>query len=334
MRLGILDQSPIRAGGTAREALLATIELAKLADRLGYSRYWVAEHHNSRTLASASPEILIPMLAVNTQRIRIGSGGVMLTHYSALKVAEVFRMLETLFPGRIDMGLGRAPGSDGLTAQALSHGPGALPIEAYPEQVADVLGFMRGELPEDHPYAALHATPHGDSMPVPWLLGSAYDSARFAAEMGLGFSFAHFISPQGGERVVAAYRERFQPSPWLAQPAVNVCVAAICAESDDEARRIAISRHLMRLRREQGRSLGGVPSIEDALAVELSEPEQEYIDFQHTLALEGSPGRVREGLTAVAEQYDADELLVVTITHDYADRERSYELLAAEFALS
>jgi luciferase family oxidoreductase group 1 len=334
MRLGILDQSPIRAGGTAREAVLATIELAKLADRLGYSRYWLAEHHNSGTLASASPEILIPMLAENTERIRVGSGGVMLTHYSALKVAEVFRMLETLFPGRIDMGLGRAPGSDGLTASALSHGPGALPLEAYPDQIADVMGFMTGELPEGHPYATLRAAPRGDGVPVPWLLGSAYDSARFAAEMGLGFSFAHFISPQGGERVVADYRERFQPSPWLAEPMVIVGVAAICAETDEQARRIAMSRHLMRLRREQGRALGGVPSIEDAEAVELSEPEQEYIDFQHTLALEGSPARVREGLTTVAEQYDTDELLVVTITHDYADRARSYELLARELELS
>jgi luciferase family oxidoreductase group 1 len=334
MRLGILDQSPIRSGGTAREAVLATIELARLADRLGYSRYWLAEHHNSRTLASASPEVLMPMLAANTERIRIGSGGVMLTHYSALKVAENFRMLETLFPGRIDMGLGRAPGSDGLTARALSHGPGALPIEAYPDQVADVMGFMTGELPEEHEYASLHAAPSGDGVPVPWLLGSAYDSAKFAAEMGLGFSFAHFISPQGGERVVDAYRKTFQPSQWLSEPMVNVGVAAICAETDEQAHRVALSRHMMRLRREQGRALGGVPSIEEAEAVELSEPEQEYIDFQHTLGLEGSPQRVHEGLTTVAEQYDADELLVVTITHDYADRERSYELLAAELKLS
>ena len=334
MCLGILDQSPTRAGGTAREAVLATIELARLTDRLGYSRYWLAEHHNSRTLASASPEVLIPMLAANTERIRVGSGGVMLTHYSALKVAEVFRMLEALFPGRIDMGLGRAPGSNGLTARALSHGPGALPIEANPEQVADVMGFMTGEMLQGHQYAAIHAAPSGKGVRVPWLLGSAYDSARFAAEMGLAFSFAHFISSQGGERVVAAYREQFQPSPWLAEPMVNVGVAAICAETDEEAHCIALSRHLMRLRRKQRRALGCVPSIEDAEAVELSEPEQEYIDFQHTLGLEGSPQCVHEGLRTVAEQYDADELLVVTITHDYADRERSYELLAGELELA
>ena len=333
MRLGILDQSPIRKGGTPREALLATIELAQLADRLGYSRYWVAEHHNSATLASASPEVLIPMLASNTERIRIGSGGVMLTHYSALKVAEVFRMLETLFPGRIDMGLGRAPGSDGLTAEALKHGPGALPLEAYPYQVEDVIGFMTGELPEDHRFASLRATPRGDDLPAPWLLGSAYDSARLAAALGLGFSFAHFISPQGGERVVAEYRERFQPSPWLAEPLVNVGVAAICAETDDEAQRLAMSRHLMRLRREQGRTMGGVPSIEEALAEDLTEPERDYIQYQQSLSLEGSPARVREGLAQVAAQYETDELIVVTITHDYADRARSYELLAQEFAM-
>jgi luciferase family oxidoreductase group 1 len=184
--LGVLDQSPIRKGGTPREAVLATIELARAVEGFGYSRYWLAEHHNSRTLASASPEILIPPVAAATERIRVGSGGVMLTHYAALKVAEQFRMLETLYPGRIDLGLGRAPGSDRLTAAALHHGPGALPLEAYPQQVTDVLRYMTGEVPGDHPFHGIRATPAGPSMPEPWLLGSAYDSAHYAAELGLG----------------------------------------------------------------------------------------------------------------------------------------------------
>jgi luciferase family oxidoreductase group 1 len=331
VRLGVLDQSPIRKGGTPREAVLATIELARAADRLGYARYWLAEHHNSRTLASATPEILIPPVAAATERIRVGSGGVMLTHYAALKVAEQFRMLETLYPGRIDMGLGRAPGSDRLTAAALHHGPGALPLEAYPEQVVDVLRYMTGEVPPEHPFHGIRATPAGPSMPEPWLLGSAYDSARFAAELGLGFAFAQFISPDGGQRVVREYRERFQPSPFLAEPRVILGVAAICAPTDEEAHRIALSRHLMRLRREQGRPEGGIPSIEEAEATRFTEPERDYIAYQQSLALEGSPERVRDGLLALAEEYGAGELMIVTITHDYKHRRRSYELIAEAF---
>jgi luciferase family oxidoreductase group 1 len=335
LRLGIVDQSPIRAGGTAREALLATIELAKAADRLGYSRYWVAEHHNSTTLASATPEVLIPLLASNTSRLHVGSGGVMLTHYAALKVAEQFRMLETLFPGRIDMGLGRAPGSDQRTSAALAHGPGALPLEAYPDQVADVIRYMTDTVPQGHRFAGIRATPASDGMPTPWLLGSAYDSAKFAAEQGLAFSFAHFISPEGGgPRVVQAYRDQFRPSALLQEPRVNVGVAALCAETDAEAHRIGMSRHLMRLRRAEGRASVGVPSIETALSTEFSEPELDYIRYQQSLAVEGSPERVRAGLEELAAEYGVDELLLVTVTHDYAHRLHSYELLAEAFYLT
>lgn len=334
LRLGILDQSPIRRGGTAREALLATLELAQAADRLGYSRYWVAEHHNTSTLASASPELLIPLIASSTERIRVGSGGVMLTHYSSLKVAETFRMLETLFPGRIDMGLGRAPGSDRLTAGALERGPGALPLDAYPEQVRDLIRYMTDEVPREHPFHGVRAIPAGEGMPLPWLLGSAYDSAQFAAEQGLPFSFAHFISPSGGQRVVQAYREHFRPSALCPEPRVNVGVAALCAETDADAHRIGLSRHLMRLRREQGRRESGVPSIEDALNTDFTEPEIDYIRYQQSLTFEGNPTRVAEGLRDLAAEYETDEVLVVTITHDYADRLRSYELLAEAAGLT
>ncbi|MEI6664939.1 MAG: LLM class flavin-dependent oxidoreductase [Chloroflexota bacterium] len=333
-KLGIVDQSPIRAGGTPREALLATLELAQAADRLGYSRYWVAEHHNSRTQASATPEVLIPLIANSTSRIHVGSGGVMLTHYSALKVAEQFRMLETLFPGRIDMGLGRAPGSDHLTAAALAHGPGALPLEAYPEQIADLVAYMTDTIPEGHRFRGIRATPAGEGMPIPWLLGSAYDSARFAAQQGLAFSFAHFISPDGGPRVVDEYRRYFEPSALLDKPLVNVGVAALCADTDEEAHRIGMSRHLMRLRRAEGRQNAGIPTIEEALTTEFTDPERDYIAYQQSLAVEGAPARVREGLEAIADDYGVDELLVVTITHSYADRLHSYELLANEFGLT
>ncbi|MSQ36116.1 MAG: LLM class flavin-dependent oxidoreductase [Dehalococcoidia bacterium] len=329
LQLSVLDQSPVRQGGSAREALLATIALAQAADRLGYVRYWLAEHHNTGTLASASPEVLAAAVAAATSAIRVGTGGVMLTHYAALKVAEVFRLLEALYPGRIDMGLGRAPGSDGLTARALAHGPGALPLEAYPLQVADVLAYMTEGVGAEHPHHGIRAIPAGPGMPEPWLLGSAWDSARFAAEQGLGFSFAQFISPAGGERVVAEYRARFRPSPWLAAPRVSIAVSALCADTTSEARRLGMSRHLMRLRRQQGRDeRAGVPTAEEALATEYTDAEWEYIRYQQSLAVEGEPEAVRGGLEELATLFETDEVMVVTITHDYAARARSYELLA------
>ena len=334
VKLSILDQSPIIQGGTARDALHATMELARAADRLGYTRYWLAEHHNTAMLASATPEILIPLIASQTDRIRVGSGGVMLTHYSALKVGETFRMLETLFPGRIDMGIGRAPGSDRLTAAALHHGPGALPLEAYPEQVADVLGYLADALPAGHPFQEVHAIPRGGDMPEPWLLGSAWDSASYAARLGLAFSFAQFISPDGGAEVIKRYCQEFRPSAWLSEPRASIGVHAICAPSTEEAHRLAMSRHLMWLRRRQGRPVaGGVPSIEEALNTQYTEPELDYIQHQQSLALEGDPESVRAGLLALATEYEVDEVMVVTITADYADRLRSYELLAQAFEL-
>ena len=310
-------------------------ELARAADRLGYTRYWLAEHHNTAMLASATPELLIPLIAANTSRIRVGSGGVMLTHYSALKVAETFCMLETLFPGRIDMGLGRAPGSDRLTAAALHHGPGALPLEAYPEQVADVLGYLADSLPAGHAFQDVRAIPRGGEMPEPWLLGSAWDSASYAAHLGLAFSFAQFISPDGGAEVIKRYREEFRPSAWLSEPRASIGVHAICAASTEEAHRLAMSRHLMWLRRRQGQPVaGGVPSMEEALSTQYTQPELDYIQYQQSLAVEGDPERVRDGLLALAAEYEVDEVMVVTITADYAARLRSYELLAQAFQLA
>lgn len=328
MRLSILDQSPIRKGGTPQEALRASIELAQAAERLGYTRYWVAEHHNSPTLAGSAPELLVALIAEHTSRIRVGSGGVMLTHYSPLKVAELFRWLETLHPGRIDMGLGRAPGTDQQTARALKHGPGALPLEAYPQQVADLLGYLTNSLPMDHRYRGVQASPVAHTVPVPWLLGSSGDSAEVAAELGTAFSFAHFISPDGGQRVVERYRQRFRPSPWLDEPLVNIGVSALCAESAEEARRLGMSRHLMRLRWMQD-AADGVPTVEEALSTSYTADELDYLRFQQRLGLEGDPEAVREAIEDIATSYGVDEVMVVTITHHYADRLRSYELLAA-----
>lgn len=355
MRLSVLDQSPIVSGHSASDALKATVELAKLADKLGYSRYWLAEHHNSSTLADASPEILIPVVAGATSRIKIGSGGVMLSHYAPLKVAETFRMLETLFPGRIDMGLGRAPGSDRMTAAALQTGPTAFPIETYPDQVSDLLLYHTGEVPSDHPFKGIKASPAGPGMAEPWLLASSFGSVSYAAKLGLPLSFAHFIAdshpshmPQGivqqekptreefgpGPELVQWYRENFQPSKLFQEPVVNVGVSAVCADSHEEAKRLGRARHFMRLRREQGRELGGVPSLEEMESATLDESEQNFLSHHSERAIEGTAAEVKERLNLLAEAYETDELIILTITPTYEARKRSYELLADAFDLN
>ena len=332
LTLGVLDQSPIREGGSAAAALAETIELAKATERLGYSRYWLAEHHNSRGLASSAPEVLIARVAAETSTMRIGSGGVMLSHYAPLKVAENFRTLETLYPGRIDLGVGRAPGSDGRTAQALTHGPGALGIQHYPHQVADLLRFVSDQLPEGHYFTGIPATPLGPTVPEPWMLGSSLESASMAAEFGVPFSFAHFINEAWAGEAITLYRRIFRPSQWLDEPRVSVGVSVICADTDERAEELAMSRWMWRLRNRQGRAYG-VPSVESAMAEELNEAEREYIDFQRKNALVGGPERVKERMESLATELEADEFIVVTITYDFADRLRSYELLAEAFGL-
>jgi luciferase family oxidoreductase group 1 len=332
LRLGILDQSPIVAGGTPAQAIAETLALARHADRLGYTRYWLAEHHSSTGLAGPAPEIMIARVAAETRRIRVGSGGVMLSHYSALKVAETFRVLETLSPGRIDLGIGRAPGSDQWTARALQHGPGALGIEHFPSQIGLLMGFLADDLPADHPFASIHAMPTGATVPEVWLLGSSDESAAYAAHFGCAFSFAHFINGEGGIAAMAAYRSDFQPSPRLAAPLGSVGVFVLCAETEEEARVVASSRDLSRLRRERG-ILGPVPSVAEALAYRYSDRELAWLDYHRRRQLVGTPAQVKQGLIALAAEYGVAELVILSICHEFAKRVRSYELLAAAFEL-
>jgi luciferase family oxidoreductase group 1 len=328
--LSILDQSPVRSGSTTADAIQETLELAALADRLGYHRYWLAEHHSTAALAGSAPEVLIGQVAARTSRIRVGSGGVMLSHYSALKVAENFRVLETLFPGRIDLGIGRAPGSDQRTARALRAGPGALGIEHFPQQVADTVAFLHNCLPEDHPFAGVRAMPIGPTAPEVWLLGSSDESAAIAAEFGLAFSFAHFINADGGEHVARAYRQAFKPAPWGAAPRVSVAAFAVCADTEAEAVRLAQSRHLFIARLYTGRG-GPYPSVEEAESYSYSPHELAIIEHAKRRSIAGDPSQVCERLLALAAAYDAEEIVVVTITHSVKARMRSYELLAEAF---
>ena len=329
VRLSVLDQSPIREGGTAGEALRETVELARRAEAFGYDRFWIAEHHGSAGLASSAPEILIGQVAAHTSTIKVGSGGVMLSHYSPLKVAEQFKMLEALYPGRINLGIGRAPGSSQRHATALEHGPGSLALEYYPLQVEDLLYYLADEMPEDHPFHDIKATPSVEGMPEVWCLGSSLDSAVIAADLGLPFTFAQFINPDGGERAMQVYRRKFQPSKWFPEPRASVATAALAADTDEEAIRLSWSRYCMRFRRGLG-----VPSVETAMAFEYSEPEIAYIEYTRSRAALGHPEAVKEKLNALAADFEVDELILHTITYDFDARVRSYQLVAEAYGLT
>ena len=332
LALSVLDQSPIISGHSPQEAIAATVELSLAVERLGYRRYWLAEHHGLLGLADPCPEILLTRIASATTTLRLGTGGVMLPYYSAFKVAEVFRMLETLFPGRIDLGVGRAPGGDMRTANAMSGGRYRGAPE-FAEQVQDVLGYLHDALPDAHPFGDVVVQPAGAGAPEFWMLGSSDYGAALAAALGLRFTFAHFITAAGGDAVTRAYRAQFRPSPFLAAPYAMVAVFVLCAESDAEAERLAASIDLRRLQMDAGIN-GPIPTLAEALATPLSPAEKERIRHHRQRAVIGSPATVRRELLALKEGYEADELVVVTITGDYPSRLRSYELLAAEFGLA
>jgi len=329
--VGVLDQSPIRTGGTAALAVAETVELAQACERWGYHRYWLAEHHASRGLAGSTPEVLLAHVAARTSRIRVGSGGVMLSHYSALKVAENFRMLETLYPGRIDLGIGRAPGSDPRTARALAHGPGALGIEHFPAQIADLLGYLKNDLPDGHPFRGVRAMPDGPTVPEMWLLGSSDEGAVLAARFGTAFAFAHFIADEGGVEATRDYIARFRPGV-LEAPRAAVAAFALAADTEAEALRLAKSRDLWITRLYTGRP-GAFPSVEEAEAYPYTEHELAIIRHARRRTIAGAPEQVRERLLALASEYGAAELIVVTIAHDFKARLRSYQLLAEAFGL-
>ena len=329
--LSVLDQSPIRAGGTATEALANTLDLAAACDDFGFHRYWLSEHHASPALAGVAPEALIGPVALATQRIRVGSGGIMLPHYSPFKVAETFAMLSALAPGRIDLGLGRAPGSDQRTAFALQRDRSRrMAVDDFPQGLAEILAYYRDGLPADHPFAPLRdALPVSGGAPVVWLLGSSMDSARWAAEAGLPYCFADFINAEGAG-IAAEYRRRFRPSATLAEPYVAVGTWAMAAPSRAEAERLAAPSAVMLARLGRG-DLIAVPPVDEAVAWLADHPEAAVHRRRMTL---GTPGEVRARLDEVAGDYGADELLLVTITPDHAARRRRYALVAAEYGLA
>jgi luciferase family oxidoreductase group 1 len=326
--LSVLDLAPVPEGGNAGDALRATIDLARHAERLGYKRFWVAEHHNMPGIASSAPPVLIGHVAAATRAIRVGSGGVMLPNHVSLVVAEQFGMLEALHPGRIDLGIGRAPGTDQVTAAALRRSPEALSADDFPDQLMDLLGFFTGRWPEGHPFARITAVPGLGHRPALWLLGSSGYSAQVAGLLGLPFAFAHHFSPANTLPALSLYRSRFRPSELLDQPYAMVAAAAVCADTDERARWLAGPGALSFVRLRAGRP-GTLPSPQEAAAYPYTELERAFITDRQATQIIGAPETVRHGLASLLEATAADELMLTTMVFDPADRLRSFELVAA-----
>ncbi len=327
LKLSILDQSPVRFGSNAREAIAETTQLVKLADELGYYRYWVSEHHNTSSLAGSTPEVLIAHLAGETKHIRLGSGGIMMPNHSTLKVAENFRMLETLFPGRIDLGMGRAPGTDRITASILNPS-NTFSEQAFVQQLADLQQYLT-----DTAENRITATPVTDTTPELWLLSSSGQSGLFAAHFGMAFSFAHFINPVGGPEAVKMYKERFQPSEQLSQPVANVAAFVFCADTEEKALQLqAVMVHYL-LDLERG-VRQGFKSYDEIRNYQYTYPEQERLAYNRKRTIAGTPEQIKAKITQFVQDYGTDEFMAVTITNDFEDRLMSYELLAEVFELT
>lgn len=330
--LSVLDQSTAAQGRGQDEAIRETLALARHCDALGYRRYWVSEHHGSASIVGTAPEVLLAALAATTSQIRLGSAGVMLPHYSALKVAEQFRVLEAIAPGRIDLGVGRAPGTDRLTAFALN--PHANAADDFPQQVRDLQAWVSGApLPADHPFRAIRAHPTGPTHPQMWILGSSDYGAQLAAHFGLPYAFAYFFSDgRGVEEALALYRDRYRPSAAHPVPQATICVWALAADTEAEARRLLRTREHWRVGFEQGlRNPLVAPEV--AAAHPYTEAERRVVDSLRRKAFVGTGAQVGERLAELADRLTLDELVVVTWTFDPAPRHRSYELLAEAFGL-
>ncbi len=332
-KLSVLDVSPVVSGSSSAEALHNTLDLARLADRLGFTRYWLAEHHNTPLIASSAPEIMIGHVADVTSHIRVGSGGIMLPNHTPLKVAETFRVLEALHPGRVDLGVGRAPGTDSLTALVLRRSRQALSVEDFPARLADLLAFLDRGFPEDHPLQQIRAMPDDVPTPEVWLLGSSDFSAILGAQMGLRFAFAHHIQPEPAIAALRLYHQQFQPSEYLSEPQALVAVSVVCAETDERARELALPLELVLLRFRTGR-MGRFPTLEEARNYPYTPGERQLIESNRGRSFVGSPETVRAQLTELAEAGGVREIMITTMTHEHADRRRSYELLAEGFSLS
>ena len=332
LRLSVLDQSPVPAGSTPAEALQNSIALARRVDELGYTRFWMSEHHAMDTLACTAPEIMLARIGAETKRIRIGSGGIMLPHYTSLKVAEVFRTLHALYPSRIDLGIGRAPGGGPIEAMALRRNRKVQPVDDFPEQVSELLAFLEGDFPESHPFAKIRVSPEMPGGPDVWMLGSSMWSSAAAVEFGLPYSFAHFFSPVATRTAIETYMRSFRSGVRREKPEATVAVGVICAETQEEADFLASSVKLLQRRIRLG-DRRPVASPEDALRELRLLGEVPMEEGEWPRYFVGTPAKVREKLEQMAGELEIGELVVNTIVWNHAKRLRSYELLAGELGL-
>ncbi|WP_221938579.1 LLM class flavin-dependent oxidoreductase [Mycobacterium sp. KBS0706] len=332
MPLSVLDLAPIASGSQPGQAVRNSLDLARLTDRLGFTRYWVAEHHSIPGVASTAPEVLIGHVAQVTERIRVGSGGVMLPNHAPLRVVEAFKMLESLHPGRIDLGLGRAPGSDQLTALAMRRSQEAVVANDFPEQYAELRAFADGTFPADHAFRNVHAVPDDVPLPPVWMLGSSEFGARFAARIGCGFAFAHHFSPQYTMPAMHLYRANFQPSPAMRAPHSILTVSVYCAEDAAEAERLAAPHQLSWVRLRTNRP-GLLPSPEEALSYPYTAEEKRVAENSRRNQIVGTPETVKAEIERLAGETAASEVMITSMIHDHAARLRSYELVAKAFGL-
>ncbi len=330
--MSFLDLTPIESGSSAPQALRESLELALLAERLGYARLWYAEHHNTTGLASGAPEIMIAHVAAHTTQLRLGSGGVMLPNHAPLRIAEAFRLLEALYPGRIDLGLGRAPGTDGLTAYAMRRSREAMTGDDYPELLAEMLAYDDGSFPAEHPFRAITAVPGGVALPPVWLLGSSDFSAQLAAEMGLGFAFAAHINRPGAVSALRAYRAGFVPSARYAEPRAMLTVSVTVGEDAAHARELSLINDLFLLRLRTGR-MGAFPTLEEAREYRYAPAERALLASMPVNYLAGDAASVRRQVEEFADLAGADEVMLTTTLPNPTDRRRTLVELAREFGL-
>ncbi len=326
--LSVLDLAPISEGTSTPEALAETVKLAQHAEKEGYTRLWFAEHHGMPSIGSVSPEVLIASAAAHTSRIKVGSGGIMLLNHPPLRIVEAFRTLEALYPGRVDLGIGRAPGGDGYAMRALRTGGG----EEFSHYLAELLAFEEGTFPADHPLSRINVAPGGVSLPPQWMLGSSGGSADAAGQLGMGYAFAAHFSPAPGGPAINAYRRAFRPSEHFPESRAIVCVSVICAETDEEAEYLASSQAVSWALFHSGELRRLLPP-EEAVAHELSDHQRRIIEKQSATWIIGGPDKVRAAMEQKRAETGADEIMVTTTMHSYEARRKSFSLIARAFGL-
>lgn len=329
IKISVLDQSHISRNSNAHQALTQSGELVALADKLGFERYWVSEHHNFDSVVGTAPEVLIPYLASKSEKIRVGSGGIMLPNHSTLKMSENFGLLASLYPGRIDMGIGRAPGGDRLTSHLLNPSNTFSEKEFY-EQLTDLQAYLTGNEIPDTVHEKVKAYPLAEILPEMWLLTSSGGSAQFAAHFGMALSFAHFINPQGGPEVTAIYRDSFKPSQWFAEPKVNVGIFAFCSEDEQKVADWTTIFDYRMLQIESG-GRGPLPTLEEIKQIDYNFQQRSRIAYNRGRFIAGTPNVVEKKIRQLANEYNTDEIMVATMAEDFEERKESYRLIGKMF---